>query len=121
MISVGLIFVVSHKKCRSCKTLRITLKTFQILIHTYMCLCLCSEACKKDPECDYYFSVDSDVALTNPDTLRILIEENKYVISCEHCNPTSLHSNEYPPKILYITLQQHSSTFCILYTITNTH
>lgn len=39
------------------------------------------EACKKDPECDYYFSIDSDVALTNPDTLRILIEENKSVIA----------------------------------------
>uniref|UniRef100_A0A8C2ZV89 procollagen-lysine 5-dioxygenase n=1 Tax=Cyclopterus lumpus TaxID=8103 RepID=A0A8C2ZV89_CYCLU len=38
-------------------------------------------ACKKDPECDYYFSIDSDVALTNPDTLRILIEENKSVIA----------------------------------------
>lgn len=45
------------------------------------CLCLfdCSEVCKKDPECDYYFSIDSDVALTNPDILRILMEENKYV------------------------------------------
>uniref|UniRef100_A0A1A8KAZ1 procollagen-lysine 5-dioxygenase n=2 Tax=Nothobranchius TaxID=28779 RepID=A0A1A8KAZ1_NOTKU len=39
------------------------------------------EACKKDPGCDYYFSMDSDVALTNPDTLRILIEENRSVIA----------------------------------------
>ncbi|XP_078101512.1 multifunctional procollagen lysine hydroxylase and glycosyltransferase LH3 [Sander vitreus] len=39
------------------------------------------EVCKKDPGCDYYFSIDSDVALTNPDTLRILIEENKAVIA----------------------------------------
>lgn len=45
----------------------------------YLCLFVCSEVCKKDPECDYYFSIDSDVALTNPDILRILIEENKYV------------------------------------------
>lgn len=44
-------------------------------------VCLCSEACKKDPECEFYFSMDSDVALTNPDTLRILIEENKSVLS----------------------------------------
>lgn len=44
-----------------------------------MCLFDCSEVCKKDPECDYYFSIDSDVALTNPDILRILMEENKYV------------------------------------------
>uniref|UniRef100_A0A665U1N0 procollagen-lysine 5-dioxygenase n=1 Tax=Echeneis naucrates TaxID=173247 RepID=A0A665U1N0_ECHNA len=34
-----------------------------------------------DPECDYYFSIDSDVALTNADALRILIEENKSVIA----------------------------------------
>uniref|UniRef100_H3C613 Procollagen-lysine, 2-oxoglutarate 5-dioxygenase 3 n=1 Tax=Tetraodon nigroviridis TaxID=99883 RepID=H3C613_TETNG len=39
------------------------------------------EACLRDPECDYYFSLDSDVALTNPDTLRILMEENKSVIA----------------------------------------
>ncbi|XP_048885133.1 multifunctional procollagen lysine hydroxylase and glycosyltransferase LH3 [Brienomyrus brachyistius] len=39
------------------------------------------EACRKDPTCDYYFSIDSDVALINPDTLRILIEENKPVIA----------------------------------------
>uniref|UniRef100_A0AAX7UNN8 procollagen-lysine 5-dioxygenase n=1 Tax=Astatotilapia calliptera TaxID=8154 RepID=A0AAX7UNN8_ASTCA len=39
------------------------------------------EVCKKDPECDYYFSIDSDVALTNPDILRILMEENKSVIA----------------------------------------
>uniref|UniRef100_A0A7N9AMV3 procollagen-lysine 5-dioxygenase n=1 Tax=Mastacembelus armatus TaxID=205130 RepID=A0A7N9AMV3_9TELE len=39
------------------------------------------EACKKDPQCDYYFSIDSAVALTNPDTIRILIEENKPVIA----------------------------------------
>lgn len=46
-----------------------------------MSVFVCREACKKDPKCDYYFSIDSDVALTNPDTLRILIEENKYGIS----------------------------------------
>ncbi|XP_060750983.1 multifunctional procollagen lysine hydroxylase and glycosyltransferase LH3 [Tachysurus vachellii] len=39
------------------------------------------ELCKSDPTCDYYFSIDSDVALVNPDILRILIEENKPVIS----------------------------------------
>ncbi|KAF5884738.1 procollagen-lysine,2-oxoglutarate 5-dioxygenase 3-like, partial [Clarias magur] len=39
------------------------------------------EMCKNDPACDYYFSMDSDVALINPDTLRILIEENKPVIA----------------------------------------
>ncbi|XP_047242064.1 multifunctional procollagen lysine hydroxylase and glycosyltransferase LH3 [Girardinichthys multiradiatus] len=39
------------------------------------------EACQKNPECDYYFSIDSDVGLTNPDTLTILMEENKPVIA----------------------------------------
>lgn len=39
------------------------------------------EACKKDPGCDYYFSIDSDVALTNPDTIRLLIQENRSVIA----------------------------------------
>uniref|UniRef100_A0A8C1NH60 procollagen-lysine 5-dioxygenase n=1 Tax=Cyprinus carpio TaxID=7962 RepID=A0A8C1NH60_CYPCA len=39
------------------------------------------QACKKDVSCDYFFSIDSDVALTNPDVLRILIEENKSVIA----------------------------------------
>uniref|UniRef100_A0A8C2HDP5 procollagen-lysine 5-dioxygenase n=1 Tax=Cyprinus carpio TaxID=7962 RepID=A0A8C2HDP5_CYPCA len=39
------------------------------------------QACKKDDSCDYFFSIDSDVALINPDILRILIEENKSVIA----------------------------------------
>ncbi|CAL9694186.1 unnamed protein product [Knipowitschia caucasica] len=39
------------------------------------------EACKKDPSCDYYFSIDSDVALTNEDTLRLLIQENRAVVA----------------------------------------
>ncbi|XP_060793871.1 multifunctional procollagen lysine hydroxylase and glycosyltransferase LH3 isoform X2 [Neoarius graeffei] len=39
------------------------------------------EVCKNDPACDYYFSIDSDVALINPDILRVLIEENKPVIA----------------------------------------
>ncbi|KAG9346407.1 hypothetical protein JZ751_006718 [Albula glossodonta] len=39
------------------------------------------ELCRGDPTCDYYFSIDADVALTNPDVLRILIEENKSVIA----------------------------------------
>uniref|UniRef100_A0A6Q2ZA77 procollagen-lysine 5-dioxygenase n=1 Tax=Esox lucius TaxID=8010 RepID=A0A6Q2ZA77_ESOLU len=38
-------------------------------------------ACKKDKDCDYYFSIDADVAIVNPDVLRILIEENKSVIA----------------------------------------
>ncbi|MBN3306948.1 PLOD3 dioxygenase, partial [Amia calva] len=39
------------------------------------------DKCRQDPACDYYFSIDSDVALVNPNTLGILIEENKPVIA----------------------------------------
>lgn len=34
--------------------------------------------CRQDEKCDYYFSVDADVVLTNPRTLKILIEQNRY-------------------------------------------
>uniref|UniRef100_A0A8C5FQT3 Fe2OG dioxygenase domain-containing protein n=1 Tax=Gadus morhua TaxID=8049 RepID=A0A8C5FQT3_GADMO len=40
-----------------------------------------NNACKKNPDCDYYFSIDSDVAVVNNDILRLLIEENKPVIA----------------------------------------
>ena len=65
-----------------------------------VCACVCvrvcvhSEACKKDPECDYYFSIDSDVALTNPDTLRILIEENKYALDFSTASCTLTHTHK---------------------------
>uniref|UniRef100_A0A8C9U3H1 procollagen-lysine 5-dioxygenase n=1 Tax=Scleropages formosus TaxID=113540 RepID=A0A8C9U3H1_SCLFO len=39
------------------------------------------ELCHQDSTCDYYFSIDSDVVLVNPDTLRILIEENRAIIA----------------------------------------
>ncbi|XP_062904877.1 multifunctional procollagen lysine hydroxylase and glycosyltransferase LH3-like [Mobula hypostoma] len=37
--------------------------------------------CRQNPDCDYYLNLDSDVALTNPETLRILIEHNRNVIA----------------------------------------
>ncbi|XP_048475997.1 multifunctional procollagen lysine hydroxylase and glycosyltransferase LH3-like [Rhincodon typus] len=37
--------------------------------------------CRQDPDCDYYFSVDADVVLSNPETLKILIEHNRFVIA----------------------------------------
>lgn len=52
-----------------------------------MCVCVSREACQKDPECEYYFSLDSDVALTNPDTLRILMEENRSGCSSQPLPP----------------------------------
>uniref|UniRef100_A0A8C7KLT6 procollagen-lysine 5-dioxygenase n=1 Tax=Oncorhynchus kisutch TaxID=8019 RepID=A0A8C7KLT6_ONCKI len=36
--------------------------------------------CRKDPGCDYYLSMDADVMLTNRQTLKILIEQNRCVI-----------------------------------------
>ncbi|XP_063001547.1 procollagen-lysine,2-oxoglutarate 5-dioxygenase 1 [Elgaria multicarinata webbii] len=40
-----------------------------------------ADLCRQDPKCEYYFSLDAEVALKNPDTLRILIERNKFVIA----------------------------------------
>lgn len=37
----------------------------------------CRDLCRQDPGCTYYFSVDADVALTEPQILRLLIEQNK--------------------------------------------
>lgn len=37
----------------------------------------CRDLCRQDRGCTYYFSVDADVALTEPKTLRLLIEQNK--------------------------------------------
>lgn len=35
------------------------------------------DLCRQDQTCTYYFSVDADVALTEPNSLRLLIEQNK--------------------------------------------
>lgn len=35
------------------------------------------DLCRKDAACDYYFSLDSDVMLTNRQTLKLLIEQNR--------------------------------------------
>ncbi|XP_074121037.1 multifunctional procollagen lysine hydroxylase and glycosyltransferase LH3 [Sminthopsis crassicaudata] len=37
--------------------------------------------CRQDPECEFYFSLDADAVITNPQTLRNLIEENRKVIA----------------------------------------
>ncbi|XP_006016301.1 procollagen-lysine,2-oxoglutarate 5-dioxygenase 1, partial [Alligator sinensis] len=39
------------------------------------------DLCRQDPNCEYYLSVDADVVLKNPETVRILIEQNKQVIA----------------------------------------
>lgn len=35
------------------------------------------DLCRKDATCDYYFSIDSDVMLTNRQTVKLLIEQNR--------------------------------------------
>ena len=45
------------------------------------CVSLCAsnrDMCRKDTGCGYYYSIDSDVQLTNRQTLKILIEQNRY-------------------------------------------
>ncbi|XP_068136862.1 procollagen-lysine,2-oxoglutarate 5-dioxygenase 2 isoform X2 [Hyperolius riggenbachi] len=37
--------------------------------------------CRQDEHCDYYFSIDADVVLTNPKTLKLLIEQNRKIIA----------------------------------------
>uniref|UniRef100_A0A6J0SN88 Procollagen-lysine,2-oxoglutarate 5-dioxygenase 1 n=1 Tax=Pogona vitticeps TaxID=103695 RepID=A0A6J0SN88_9SAUR len=39
------------------------------------------DLCRQDPVCEYYFSLDAEVVLKNPDTLRVLMEQNKFVIA----------------------------------------
>ncbi|XP_028650523.1 procollagen-lysine,2-oxoglutarate 5-dioxygenase 2 isoform X2 [Erpetoichthys calabaricus] len=38
------------------------------------------DLCRQDESCDYYFSIDADVVLTNPKTLKSLIEQNRKII-----------------------------------------
>lgn len=45
--------------------------------------CLFRDLCRQDKACEYYFSIDADVVLTNPKTLRILMEQNRCSISLD--------------------------------------
>ncbi|XP_061661729.1 procollagen-lysine,2-oxoglutarate 5-dioxygenase 2 [Syngnathoides biaculeatus] len=40
----------------------------------------CMDLCRQDAACDFYFSIDSDVMLTNTQTLKLLIEQNRKII-----------------------------------------
>lgn len=51
------------------------------------------DLCRQDPDCDYYFSLDADVALTNPGTLRALIRQNRKVVAPMVSRPGKLWSN----------------------------
>ncbi|XP_062821572.1 procollagen-lysine,2-oxoglutarate 5-dioxygenase 1 [Anolis carolinensis] len=37
--------------------------------------------CRQDPRCEYFFSLNAEVVLENPDSLRILIRQNKFVLA----------------------------------------
>ncbi|XP_044886896.1 procollagen-lysine,2-oxoglutarate 5-dioxygenase 2 isoform X1 [Mauremys mutica] len=39
------------------------------------------DLCRQNKACDYYFSIDADVVLTNPKTLRLLMEQNRKIIA----------------------------------------
>ena len=39
----------------------------------------------EEKKCDFLFSVDGSVVLTNMDTLKILIEQNRSVVTNTHC------------------------------------
>ncbi|XP_061095193.1 procollagen-lysine,2-oxoglutarate 5-dioxygenase 2 isoform X2 [Conger conger] len=38
------------------------------------------DTCRQDSGCDYYFSIDADVVLTNQQTLKLLVEQNRKII-----------------------------------------
>ncbi|XP_075058020.1 procollagen-lysine,2-oxoglutarate 5-dioxygenase 2 isoform X2 [Mixophyes fleayi] len=39
------------------------------------------DICRQNEQCDYYFSIDADVVVTNPKILKLLIEQNRKIIS----------------------------------------
>nr|XP_046227528.1 procollagen-lysine,2-oxoglutarate 5-dioxygenase 2 isoform X1 [Scatophagus argus] len=51
------------------------------------------DLCRKDAMCDYYFSLDSDVMLTNRQTLKLLIEQNRKIIGPLVTRHSKLWSN----------------------------
>ncbi|XP_057899064.1 multifunctional procollagen lysine hydroxylase and glycosyltransferase LH3-like, partial [Melospiza georgiana] len=49
--------------------------------------------CRRDPRCELYLSLDSDVALSDPGVLRALIEQNRQVLAPLLSRPGHLWSN----------------------------
>uniref|UniRef100_A0A3B5KY64 Procollagen-lysine,2-oxoglutarate 5-dioxygenase 1 n=1 Tax=Xiphophorus couchianus TaxID=32473 RepID=A0A3B5KY64_9TELE len=41
----------------------------------------CSDMCRKDKECDYFFNLDIEVVLKNENTLKILIKQNLPIVA----------------------------------------
>lgn len=59
---------------------------FQSLI-SFKSVVLIRDLCRKDAACDYYFSLDSDVMLTNQETLKLLVEQNRSVLKLPGVQP----------------------------------
>ncbi|XP_053716523.1 procollagen-lysine,2-oxoglutarate 5-dioxygenase 2 isoform X2 [Synchiropus splendidus] len=51
------------------------------------------DLCRTDTSCDYYFSIDADVMLTNRQTLKLLIEQNRKIIGPLVTRHSKLWSN----------------------------
>ncbi|KAM8881299.1 procollagen-lysine,2-oxoglutarate 5-dioxygenase 2 isoform 2-T2 [Synchiropus picturatus] len=51
------------------------------------------DLCRTDASCDYYFSIDADVMLTNRQTLKLLIEQNRKIIGPLVTRHSKLWSN----------------------------
>uniref|UniRef100_A0A8D3ANE0 procollagen-lysine 5-dioxygenase n=1 Tax=Scophthalmus maximus TaxID=52904 RepID=A0A8D3ANE0_SCOMX len=51
------------------------------------------DLCRQDAACDYYFSIDPDVMLTNRQTLKLLIEQNRKIIGPLVTRHSKLWSN----------------------------
>uniref|UniRef100_A0A669CFK2 Procollagen-lysine,2-oxoglutarate 5-dioxygenase 1 n=1 Tax=Oreochromis niloticus TaxID=8128 RepID=A0A669CFK2_ORENI len=45
------------------------------------CVFFFSDLCRRDQDCDYFFSLDIEVVLKNKDTLKILIEQNLPIVA----------------------------------------
>ncbi|KAF3836595.1 hypothetical protein F7725_029153 [Dissostichus mawsoni] len=61
------------------------------------------DICRKDVTCDFYFSMDSDVMLTNRQTLKLLLEQNSASISTNTVIYGSIISTQ-PKKIHFIVV-----------------
>lgn len=56
-----------------------SLTSHNIRVDLSVSFLLFSDMCRKDKDCDYFFSVDIEVVLKNENTLKILIEQNLQV------------------------------------------
>lgn len=53
-----------------------SLNSIIIYVLINQCVFFFSDLCRRDQDCDYFFSLDIEVVLKNKDTLKILIEQN---------------------------------------------